>query len=90
MPEADDISPRLVGLPAGERRRSAMPESEYKPVAHDHDAFLKKAFERTGFAEATRVSKMSTSWCENCWPLGSSAARWRSNASPLVEAEEPV
>ena len=28
-----------------------MPESEFKPVAHDHDAFLKKAFERKGFAD---------------------------------------
>jgi hypothetical protein len=29
-----------------------MPKSEYKPVAHDHDAFLKKAHERKGFTEA--------------------------------------
>lgn len=29
-----------------------MPEIEYKPVRHDHDAFLEKALERKGFAEA--------------------------------------
>lgn len=29
-----------------------MPASEYKPVSHDHDAFLKKALDRKGFAEA--------------------------------------
>src|SRR3990172_7727842 len=28
-----------------------MPKTEYKPVAHDHEAFLKKALERKGFAE---------------------------------------
>ncbi len=28
-----------------------MPETEYKPVSHDHEAFLKKAFKRKGFAE---------------------------------------
>jgi DNA-binding XRE family transcriptional regulator len=27
-------------------------KAEYKPVAHDHEAFLKKALERKGFAEA--------------------------------------
>lgn len=26
--------------------------AEYKPVTHDHDAFLKKALERKGFSEA--------------------------------------
>ncbi|MBN1461355.1 MAG: helix-turn-helix transcriptional regulator [Armatimonadetes bacterium] len=29
-----------------------MPETEYKPVPHDREAFLKKALERKGFAEA--------------------------------------
>jgi len=29
-----------------------MPKTEYKPVSHDHEAFLKKALERKGFAEA--------------------------------------
>jgi len=29
-----------------------MPRTEYGPVAHDHEAFLKKALERKGFAEA--------------------------------------
>ena len=29
-----------------------MPKTEYKPVPHDHDVFLKKALERKGFAEA--------------------------------------
>lgn len=29
-----------------------MPKTEYKPVAHDHEAFLKKALERKGFAQA--------------------------------------
>jgi len=29
-----------------------MSRTEYKPVAHDHAAFLKKALERKGFAEA--------------------------------------
>jgi DNA-binding XRE family transcriptional regulator len=29
-----------------------MPKIEYKPVSHDHEAFLKKALERKGFTEA--------------------------------------
>ncbi|MGI5940136.1 MAG: helix-turn-helix transcriptional regulator [Thermoleophilia bacterium] len=29
-----------------------MPKTEYKPASHDHEAFLKKALERKGFAEA--------------------------------------
>ncbi len=29
-----------------------MPKTEYEAVAHDHEAFLKKALERRGFAEA--------------------------------------
>jgi DNA-binding XRE family transcriptional regulator len=29
-----------------------MPDTDYKPVSHDHEAFLKKALERKGFAEA--------------------------------------
>ena len=29
-----------------------MPELEYKPVSHDHQAFLKKALERKEFREA--------------------------------------
>jgi DNA-binding XRE family transcriptional regulator len=29
-----------------------MATSEYKPVAHDHDAFLERALKRKGFAEA--------------------------------------
>jgi DNA-binding XRE family transcriptional regulator len=29
-----------------------MPKTEYKPVSHDHEAFLEKALERKGFAEA--------------------------------------
>jgi DNA-binding XRE family transcriptional regulator len=29
-----------------------MPKTEYEPVSHDHEAFLKKALERKGFAEA--------------------------------------
>jgi DNA-binding XRE family transcriptional regulator len=29
-----------------------MPNTEYKPVAHDHEAFLKRALGRKGFAEA--------------------------------------
>ncbi|NLO27756.1 MAG: helix-turn-helix transcriptional regulator [Actinobacteria bacterium] len=29
-----------------------MPRTEYEPVSHDHEAFLKKALERKGFAEA--------------------------------------
>ena len=29
-----------------------MPKTEYMPVVHDHEAFLKRALERKGFAEA--------------------------------------
>jgi predicted XRE-type DNA-binding protein len=29
-----------------------MPKTEYQPVSHDHEASLKKALERKGFAEA--------------------------------------
>lgn len=29
-----------------------MARSEYKPVAHDHDAFLERALKRKGFSEA--------------------------------------
>jgi DNA-binding XRE family transcriptional regulator len=29
-----------------------MPKTEYQPVSHDHEAFLKKALDRKGFAEA--------------------------------------
>jgi DNA-binding XRE family transcriptional regulator len=29
-----------------------MSKIEYEPVSHDHDAFLKKALDRKGFAEA--------------------------------------
>ena len=29
-----------------------MPELKYKPVRHDHDAFLKKAKKRAGFRKA--------------------------------------
>ena len=29
-----------------------MPTIEHQPVSHDHEAFLKKALERKGFAEA--------------------------------------
>jgi DNA-binding XRE family transcriptional regulator len=29
-----------------------MPDSEYRPVAHDHDAFLARAMKRKGFARA--------------------------------------
>jgi DNA-binding XRE family transcriptional regulator len=29
-----------------------MPKTEYEPVSHNHEAFLKKALERKGFAEA--------------------------------------
>ena len=29
-----------------------MPEGEYRPVAHDHDAFLARAMKRKGFARA--------------------------------------
>jgi DNA-binding XRE family transcriptional regulator len=29
-----------------------MADLEYRPVTHDHDAFLKKALKRKGFAEA--------------------------------------
>lgn len=29
-----------------------MPKTDYEPVAHDHEAFLKKALQRKGFADA--------------------------------------
>lgn len=29
-----------------------MADLEYKPISHDHDAFLKKALKRKGFSEA--------------------------------------
>ena len=29
-----------------------MASGEYKPVSHDHDAFLERALKRKGFAEA--------------------------------------
>jgi hypothetical protein len=32
-----------------------MTETRYKPVPHDHDAFLKKARKRRGFQAAYRV-----------------------------------
>jgi len=47
-----------------------MPETEYMPVAHDHEVFFRKALGRKGFAEAYEGLEMSTSWCANCWPPG--------------------
>ncbi|MFH1833639.1 MAG: hypothetical protein ABH877_01330 [bacterium] len=29
-----------------------MPDLKYEPVAHEHEAFLRKAFKRKGFAQA--------------------------------------
>jgi len=43
-----------------------MPKTEYKPVPHDHDVFLKKALS----PRPTRVLKTSTSWCASCWLPG--------------------
>jgi hypothetical protein len=44
-----------------------MPESEYKPVAHDHDAFLKKALERKGFVEAYEGLEGEYRLVRDCW-----------------------
>ncbi len=29
-----------------------MPKTEYEPISHDHEAFVQKALQRKGFAEA--------------------------------------
>jgi len=37
-----------------------MANLEYRPVTHDHDAFLKEALKRKGFDGGTRTLQMNT------------------------------
>ena len=42
----------ICGLPIREWKRYDMADTRYKPVTHDHEAFLEKALKRKGFGEA--------------------------------------
>ena len=43
-----------------------MADLKCEPVAHEHEAFLRKAFKRKGFAEAYEVLETSTSSPGSC------------------------